>query len=274
MSVLGGLVACASLASVAQAQPVLLQLRPRVGDTLRMHLSQTVEMTGTLPGSRGDSTRSMSTTIEVFTRAIAKQWTPGGTLMQAITDSVAMTPTSPASLAELKRQAREAKRVLLRVTPDGAVEMVDDGDPNSELHHLFGEMPATLARKPVAIGERWNREMKIPLTGQPGGTGSVRATFQLDSLGRNGDIAYVSIQGTMSRVNLPGVPEPGPGYETSGTLSGSMQVDRRLGWITESRTTINVRSSIASAPEKGRKAGAPMIVRTRITQWIRAMRSR
>ena len=268
------LVASAALGTSAGAQPVLLQLRPRIGDTLRMHMSQTVEMTGTMPGTHGDSTRSMTTTIEVFTRAIARQWTSGGTLMQAITDSVAMTPSSPGSLADLKRQAGQSKSVVLRVSPDGAVEMVEDGDPHSELRRIFGGMPATLSRRAVAIGEKWTREMQIPLTGQPGAMGTVRATFQLDSLGTNGDMAYISMKGSMSRVNLPGVPGPGAGYETSGTLSGTMQIDRRLGWITESRTTINVRSTVSSPPDRGRKAGAPMLVRTRITQWIRAMRAR
>src|SRR5688500_3894197 len=59
------------LAQAALAQPVLLQIRPHIGDTLRMHLSQTVEITGTTRGARSDPVRSMTTSIEVFTRAIA-----------------------------------------------------------------------------------------------------------------------------------------------------------------------------------------------------------
>src|SRR5688572_21194148 len=102
-------------AQTALAQPVLLQIRPHIGDTLRMHLSQTVEMTGTTQGARTDPVRSMTTSIEVFTRAIAQQWTPSGTLMQTITDSVAMNPSTPASLADLRRKAMQARRVVLRV---------------------------------------------------------------------------------------------------------------------------------------------------------------
>ncbi|MEA2707335.1 MAG: hypothetical protein QOH22_2123, partial [Gemmatimonadaceae bacterium] len=133
---------------VAYGQAVLLQIRPHIGDTLRMHLSQTVEMTGTTRGVRHDAS-SMTTSIEVFTRAIAEQYTTGGTLMKTITDSVAMTPASAASLADLKRRAMQSRPVLLRVSADGGMEMVDDGDPNSELRHLFGEMPAVLTRSPV-----------------------------------------------------------------------------------------------------------------------------
>src|SRR5207248_8039072 len=88
------LVALAFVAQAAQSQAVLLQIRPHIGDTLRMHLSQQVEMTGTTRDSGRDSISTMTTSIEVFTRAIAEQWTSGGTLMQTITDSVQTTPAS------------------------------------------------------------------------------------------------------------------------------------------------------------------------------------
>ena len=270
------LLAVVFLAQVALSQPVLLQIRPHIGDTLRMHLSQTVEMTGTTQREGRESiSSSMTTSIEVFTHTIAQQWTSGGTLMQSITDSVAMTPASPGSLADLRRRTMQAKRVMVRVSPDGAMEIVDDDDSNSELRHIFGEMPAMLAREPVAVGEKWTREMQIPLSGDPGAIGSVRATFRLDSLGRNGDIAYISMHGTMSRMNVPGAPPPGAGYTTSGMLAGTIQIDRRLGWITDSRSSIVVRSTIAATQSrKGGPQGAPMQVRTKITQWIRAMRTR
>jgi hypothetical protein len=266
------LAAIAFIAGPASAQTVLLQIRPPIGDTLRMHLSQTVEMTGT---TKGGKPTSLVTSIEVFTRAIAHQWTQSGTLMQTITDSVAVTPSSAAAIADLRRHAMQAKPVWLRVSTDGAMEMVDDGDPNSELRHLFGEMPAMLARNTVSIGERWTREMQIPLSSEPGAVGSVRATFRLDSLSRNGDIAFISMRGTMSRINTPGAAPAGPGYGTTGQLSGTIQIDRRLGWITDSKSSIIVQSTIASAAtHDGEPERAAMQVRTKITQWIRAMRAR
>jgi len=241
-----------------------------------MHLSQSVEMSGTTnQGGRDAPSGSMTTSIEVFTRAIAQQWTSSGTLMQSITDSVAMSPASPGSLADLKRRAMQSKRVWVKVSTDGAMDIVDDSDPDSELRQIFGGMPAMLARGPTSVGAKWTREMQIPLTGDPGAVGAVRATFRLDSLGRNGDIAYISMRGTMSRVNAPSPPAPGAGYATSGTLSGSIQIDRRLGWITDSKSSIIVRSTIAAVPGRnGLPQGAPMQVRTKITQWIRAMRNR
>ncbi len=266
--------ALAPCSSVAQS--VLLQIRPQIGDTLRMRLSQTVEMTGTTPGgSPEDPGRSMTTSIEIYTRAIAKQWTARGTLMETITDSVAMTPASAAGLADLKRRTSQNKPGLIRVSGDGAVEVVDDGDLRSELRHLFGEMPAMLSRAAVAVGEKWTREMQIPLSGEPGAMGSVRATFQLDSLSRTGDIAFISMRGSLSRISLPKAAPQSAGYDATGTLTGAIQIDRRLGWITDSRSTIVVKSTIAaSAPRRGQASRGPMVVHTRITQWIRAMRGR
>jgi len=265
--------AAALLPAAIPAQSVLLQIRPPIGDTIRMRLSQTVEMTGTTPGGPDDASQSMTTSIDIYTRAIAKQWTSSGTLMQTITDSVTMNPSSAASLADFKRRALLAKTSMIRVSTDGAVEVMDQD--NRELRNLFGEMPAMLSRGMVAVGEKWTREMQIPLSGAPGALGAVRATFQLDSLSRTGDIAFISMRGSLSRVSLPGAIAPAAGYETSGTLSGTIQIDRRLGWITDSRSTIQVKSSIAafSAP-RGQAQRGPMLVRTRITQWIRAMRAR
>jgi hypothetical protein len=217
----------------------------------------------------------MTTSIEVFTRAIAQRWTPSGTLMHTITDSGAMSPASAGSLADLRRRAMQAKPVWIRVSTDGAMEMVDDGDPNSELRNLFGEMPAVLNRAAIAIGEKWTREMQIPLSSEPGAEGSVRATFRLDSLSRNGDVAFISLRGTIARINTPGSAPAGPGYGTSGQLSGTIQIDRRLGWITDSKSTIIVRSTIVSAQgSDGEPERAPIHVLTKITQWIRAMRAR
>src|SRR5947207_8479720 len=270
----GLLWAAGLMGAAGNAQAVLLQIRPHIGDTLRMHLSQSVEMTGITHDRGRDSTSSMTTSIEVFSRAIAEQWTSSGTLMQTITDSVQMSPSSQASLDDLRRRALQSKQVWLRVSPDGAMEVVHESDPTSDLQEIFGGMPAMLARQPVKVGEKWTREMQIPLSGEPGAMGAVRATFRLDSLGRNGDIAYVSMRGRMSRVNPP-PSTPVTGYTTSGILTGTIQIDRRPGWITDSRSSIIVRSTIASVTgRKGEPQRSSMQGRTRITQWIRAMRAR
>lgn len=266
--------ALALLPGAAAAQPVLLQIRPHIGDTIPMHLSQTVEMTGTTPGS-AEPSQSMTTTIDIYTRAVPRQWTSSGTLLQTITDSLRMTPSSARSLADFRRRALQSRNAMIRVSTDGAVEVMDNANAATELRHVFGEMPAMLPRTGVAVGEKWTREMRIPLSGEPGAMGSVRATFQLDSLSRTGDVAFISMKGSLSRNALPPSVQQGAGYETSGTLTGTIQLDRRLGWITDSRSTIQVRSTVAAlAGQKGEARQGSMVVRTRITQWLRVMRGR
>ena len=95
------LLAVGFLARTALGQPVLLQIRPHIGDTLRMHLSQTVEMAGsTRRGGRDSSTGSMTTSIEVYTRAIAEQWTSGGRHADAVHHRLGRHDPSLAGLAE------------------------------------------------------------------------------------------------------------------------------------------------------------------------------
>ncbi len=256
-------------ASAAGAQPTLIQIKPHVGDTIRMHLTQTVEIS-VVGGTAADSAHRMTTSTEIFSRAIPKQWTSGGMLVEAVTDSMTTGPGGTlASRAQQRTQSPARHKTLVRVSADGAIEMVDDGDPNSEVRHLFAEMPATLSRSAVSVGEKWMREMQISLAGEPGATGMVQATFQLDSLRRSGDLAYVSLHGTISRPRSAQQAVRQQGYEAAGTISGSILIDRSLGWITDARTTIIVHSTMPAA--KGKQ---PMRVRTRITQWARAMRAR
>jgi hypothetical protein len=77
----------------------------------------------------------------------------------------------------------------------------------------------------------------------------------------------------MSRINTPNSAPAGPGYGTTGSLSGTIEIDRRLGWITDSRSSIIVNSTIAS-PNRDGESDRAMRVRTKITQWLRAMRAR
>lgn len=94
--------------------------------------------------------------------------------------------------------------------------------------------------------------------------GMVRATFRLDSLGRNGDIAYISMKGTLSHDH-----SDGSDSELEGWMSGTMQLDRRLAWITDTRAIIDVESTVKPAT-----GGQPMRVRTKITQVLRARSAR
>jgi hypothetical protein len=102
-----------------------------------------------------------------------------------------------------------------------------------------------------------------PLGGPIGAAGNahVRAEFRLDSLGRQGELAYVSMRGEI-------VPDDGRrGPELTGHMTGEMKVDRRRGWMTDSRFSLIVVSLVAP-PAAGM---APMRFVTKVTQRLRTM---
>jgi hypothetical protein len=249
-------------ASLAQAQPVLLQIKPRVGDTIAVRLNQTVDMSGA--AVRGSSIpRRMITMTEVFSRAIVEKVAGDRLMVLAVTDSIRMSSSRGARPDTPKRVRGREGTMKLRLSTDGGAEVIDS-DASEELRAIFGQMPAMLSRNPVAVGGKWTREMRIPIAGEAGAMGLVRATFHLDSLGRNGDIAYISMRGTLSHDH-----RDGSNSELDGWMTGSLQLDRRLAWITESRAEIDV-TTIFRAP-----AGADaMRVRTRVTQFLKAAPSR
>jgi hypothetical protein len=277
-----GLVAAVALTVVspaAKAQSVLLQIRPHVGDTLHVRLDQQVEMTGmpagcgsqqgvsrlrarSVPANCADI-RTMNTRVEVFSRAIARNATRDATDMLAITDSVRTSSGKRGADERVTKQPASRGPVEIRISTDGGVEL-GAGPASDEVRTLFGQMPATLSRRAVAVGEKWIHEMRVPLAGEPGATGRVRTTFQLDSLGRNGNVAYISMRGVLTHDH-----SDGSDSETSGSLTGTMQLDRRLAWITETRATIDVWSTVTA-----RSSGQPMQVHTRVLQFLRVSEAR
>jgi hypothetical protein len=276
--------AIALASSAVSAQPVLLQLNPHAGDTLNVRLNQKVEMTGTPMGcptgytapkrntkavpearSCAQGTRQMTTVMEVFSRAVIHKNDRDGALVTAVTDSIrtAMSHDGGRSPAPARVKTGIDNEIDMRVATDGGAE-VTDADASDELRAIFGQMPAVLSRKPVSPGDTWKRQMRIPVAGEAGATGLVTATFQLDSIGRNGDIAYISMRGVLAHDHRDGSLS-----ELSGSLKGSMQLDRRLAWITDTHATIDATSRV-QAPE----GGAPLIVHTRVTQQLKAYRLR
>jgi len=257
----------------------MLQIRPRVGDTLHVSLEQEVEMTGMPAGCGGQQnalrthaksgsascsdTRTMTTRMQVYSRAIARRATRDATDMLAITDSVLTSTEKRGPLRHAADQTSPHTPVELRIATDGSVE-VGAGPASDEMRALLGQMPATLSRKPISVGEKWVHEMRVPLAGEPGAMGLLRTTFQLDSLKRNGDVAYISMRGTLSHDHSNGSES-----ETSGSLTGMMRFDRRLGWITDTHATIDVWSEVTS-----RSSRKPMDVHTRVVQSLHVSSAR
>jgi uncharacterized protein DUF6263 len=142
-----------------------------------------------------------------------------------------------------------------------------DGSGNAELNAIFSQMPATLPSTPVTVGQSWSRTMVAPVGSEAAKAGGkLQATFRLDSLGRNGELAYVSFVGTLTRA-----PSSKDGWSTlsmTGSMNGGLVIDRRLGWISDARMTYTVRSTMA--PSSG---NAPQALRFRmkVTQWVRSV---
>ncbi len=262
-------VAIAAGSVPAGGQSVLLRIHPRVGDTLSVRMDQKVEMTGTPMGCASsrekraetclESTRTMSSMTEVFSRAIVRKESGDGVVVLTVTDSI-RTSSAPGGtrLGKPIRMNNQRNRSFeMRVSGDGGAEVVDS-DATDEMRALFGQMPATLSKMPVAVGEQWKRQMRVPIAGEAGAYALVRASFQLDSL--DGDVAYISMRGTLAHDHVDGSDS-----ELSGSMSGSILLDRRLGWITDTRVVIDA-NSVVQPPNGGQK----MRVRTKVTQLLHA----
>lgn len=256
----------AAMPRPAAAQGVLLELRPRAHDTLRLRLDQELEVVATMKVGGIDSLVTMQQRLTAHSRSIVQRADGRGATITAITDS-AMVRSAPGAPA---RRTMSGARVSLHIAPDGRTRVLDaGGNLTPEASALVAGMPATLPRHAIEVGDSWSHVSTVPIPGQPEGAGggTLTATFRLDSLSRYGDVAYVSIRGTLSRPPGGVKLQQGLTFESAGTVLGSMQVDRRRGWLTSMRAVIDVKS-VLSPPAA---TGAAMHVRTRVTQWLRAV---
>lgn len=264
---LGGAVAMLAVllcAAPAHAQRVRLEIRPQVGDTIHMQLDQQIEVTGTSPDAPG-APKSMTGSIHVRTRAIPLRRLASGSLVQAVTDSMALTPIG-GSPVSTPRSALEGARVTMIVGHDGGMQVLDTGEHDGETPPFFPPTAPMLPDRPVSVGGTWRRTLDLPIGNGPAGMARVQANFRLDSLGQNGDIAYITLNGTLSRIGESD--RSGGTQRSTGTLSGRMQLDRRLGWITDTYLVLNVHSVITS----GKASGPSAQLQMKVTQRLRAMR--
>ena len=258
-----------------EAQGILLEIRPTRGDTLHLRLEQSVEMKGTTRVGDRDSTMTVATSMAILARAIILAADSTAARVVTVTDSVIVSGAFPALDAAQERARRDLRgsRVEMRVLPDGSSEIISDSTAlTNELRSLVAQMPATLPRTPVQVGERWSRVVTVPIEAQGGmaTTASLKTTFRLDSLSRNKEIAYVSLLGELSRTAMDSA-SGRSGLEMTGTIKGSMTIDRKRGWMTDSRAVINLKSVLP--PVRGGNAH-PMHFNLTITQRMRALDKR
>jgi hypothetical protein len=256
---------------VEAQEQILLRINPQVGDTLRMRLDQQTEIVGTRRAGSVESTSSIINTMQMFSRAIVEGLSARGTTVLAVTDSVLFLSTDERTRPARERAQRSlaGQSVRFHVAPDGTMAMSDDGNAPREVSEAVSLMPAAFPKGPVAVGESWIREMMLPGGSRLGTpvSGKLRVTFRLDSMVRGGELAYVSMRGEMQ-------PTPAFGAATSlekGSVTGTMLLNRKRGWLTESRFFIAVTSTIGAAAATGM---TPMRMHVRITQHMRTMDTR
>lgn len=249
--------------------PVLLEVRPRAGDTVAVRVEHSVEMTGTRRIADSDSTVRVASSMLMLARTIVESAEKDGSVVVMHTDSIALESSDDRAPA-MKDDARRAlsgATSRLRILPDGTAESLD-GAMGPDGASLLAVMPATLPRKPVKVGDRWTQTMPMPSAAGRSAGGEVRASFRFDSLTANGRFAWVSMRGTLKRDEpAPGAENPDRAGSMSGTLSGGLKLDRRRGWVVDSHTSMTVRSVVA-APDS---SASPLRVTVNIAQRMRAV---
>jgi hypothetical protein len=261
------LLSLGALPSVALAQRVQLEVRPRPGDTLHVELTHEITLSGA-PRGMPDSATTIATTYRVLTRDVVEAADPQGTTVLAIVDSVRMRTTGSIGSSPFPGVDRgmEGVRVRLRLARTGASAIItglDQLDP--ELQSMLGAMPAVLPAKPVGVGESWTQDLPLPADGAtPAAGGSVRAVFTLDSMTANSDLAWISLRGRL----VIATPKPGEAaaavQQLSGGVTGTLVLDRRRGWITQSRARVTMESLVAVPG-----GGVPLIVKVLVSQVMR-----
>ena len=255
-------------ANVAFAQGVHLQIKPRVGDTLRMRLDQSTEMTGTRTGAMSESSSSMMTSMRVYTRAVVEGSSNTSTTLLTFSDSAFVAAGDRRQTSSETPLGVAGMKVRVRVMPDGTVEMADANAPVDAAETL-ALIPAALPKEPVEVGSTWKREMTLPTTTSIGRTpgGRLTATFRLDSLGRGGDLAYISLHGEMLPDEHAERSALAPRLDR-GVVTGTLLLDRKRGWLTDSRFDISVQSTLAP-PTAG--DSTVMHFTMRVTQRMRTL---
>lgn len=254
------------------ASPIVLRLHPSVGDTMHTLLEQQTEVTATTPGNSVAPARSVATSMDIYSRSIVRAVQATHSTVLTVIDSAKISSTDARTAATSAQTQRslEGQQLVLELGADGAVESARDIHgvlvPRA-LAEAMASMPAVFPKGAVTVGGQWVREMPLPPGGPFGARGAahVRATFHFDSLQKGGGIAYVSMRGDILSDSAS------QGVDLSGTVAGSMQLDRVRGWMTDSRFVVLVKSNVTPPAGMG---FAPMNFMTRVTQRLRTMDKR
>ena len=268
-----GIVAFVALPRTLWAQDaILLRLSPRAGDTIHTWLTQQLEVSAATPGGLASPSRSVTTTMAIFSRTIVRSVQAASTTVLTIVDSARVSSTDARAAAQsaATQKALRGQQLVMQLGADGMVEQANDSRGISmprNAAQAMAAMPAVFPRTPVKVGDQWTREMALPSSGPlgGGGAGHARAVFHLDSIRKGGAVAFVSMKGEIHPDSSS------QGMEMSGTISGTMQLDRARGWMTDSRFVVLLKSLLKPSMETGMM---PMQFITRVTQRLQTMDKR
>ena len=253
---------------------VRLMVRPRVGDTLRLMVEQTITTSqrrdansAPVYGPLASRATLRSTRIQLFAHSLVEAADLSHTTLWVHSDSLVVGSGDAPDGARPVSTPIFGQTMRMKVTPDGAMRVIESSDGDADLGATLTSMPGLLPAAPVSVGSEWTRDMRLPSLPVAGYRvdGVVQARLRLDSLTRDGRQAWISIEGTLHRDGpLRDLPA-GTRVVTAGTMRGVMRVDRERAWIMDARTVLEVQSEVATSP-----AGAtpPRVFDLRIVQRV------
>jgi hypothetical protein len=272
---------------------VRLVVRPRVGDTLHLQVEQSVSVSGrrvegasssvppVLQGKRGsspapdygprvDRANARITRVQLFAHSFVESSNMHMTTLVATTDSVTTWSGYAADGGRPMAMTvpEDGRQVRVQVTPDGAMRVTDPPPGAMQLGSTLASVPGLLPDGPVTVGTTWTRAMMLPTLPETGfrTDGMVEARLRLDSLSRDGRMAWISLTGMLRRDGAVREMPAGTRVITAGTISGVMVVDRDRAWIMDARTVVDVQSEVAPGPAA---RGQPLLLDMRIEQHVR-----
>lgn len=271
--------------SVNAADGVRLQVRPTVGDTLRLVVEQELEMrtkrgstalgpngrpAEPLYGPRADGAVVRRTHVRLWAHSLVERADLNATTLLATTDSISTWSGAPGDAVRLQTMPMplDGRQVRVLVSPDGAMRVADPPPGAMELSSSLSSIPGLLPPGPVKVGMTWRREMPLPSLPVSGyqADGVVQARLRLDSLTQRGRIAWISLDGELRRDGAAKDLPVGTRVITAGTLRGALCVDRQRAWIVEASTTIDVTSEVVTGPAT---TTPPTILALRLKQQLR-----
>jgi Family of unknown function (DUF6263) len=237
----------ASVAALARAQTVTLQIKPKVGDTLRLRIEQEMEISGVGKVRDTDTTMTMRSSMLMLSRSIVVESGSDSTIVRSITDSVAveMGAMDPrvAALNDQARRALQGKELRVRYSRQGSATVVEaDPDIPRNLQSVSSQLPATFPRHQVSVGSTWKQRIPIPDAVQGQFAGTLEAVLRLDSLTHRGRRAHISMRGTFTRDSAASAMAGAARLAMTGTVTGFMILDRARGWVTDASIEMLVRS--------------------------------